>query len=157
GVVAVITVTLASTVGTSSVPIAIGSTAGVLPNGTAATVSGTGGAIAVQSSGQVTLSSLGCSPSSLAPSTNATCTVTLTGAGPKGGSKVALSDNNSALSVPGSVTVSAGATSATFTASAGSVSGNQSVTITASLNGKSATTTVTISATVGVSALQCSP
>lgn len=83
--------------------------------------------------GQVdSVSQLVCAPSSLNSGVATTCTVTLNEAAPTGGTEVLLSSNNSLLSAPAnSVTVPAGATSTTFTATAGSVSSNQSVTLTA--------------------------
>ena len=83
--VAVVTVTLAST-SSSSVPISIGNMAGVLPDGTAATVSGTGGAISVQASNPAP------SITSLAPSTaiagGAAFNLTVNGSGFVSGSVV---------------------------------------------------------------------
>src|SRR6516162_7050865 len=80
----------------------------------------------------VSVSQLVCSPSSLNSGASTTCTVTLNGAAPTGGTKVLLSSNNTLLP-PGSnsVIVPAGTTSTTFTATAGSVSANQNATLTA--------------------------
>jgi galactose oxidase-like protein/Kelch motif protein len=55
-----------------------------------------------------------------------------------------VSNNTTALPVPGSVTVPANATAATFTATAGSVTTLQTAKITATLGGASTSTTVTI-------------
>jgi len=64
----------------------------------------------------VTLQSLTISPSSVWGGSNATGTVTLTGPAPAGGAVVQLrSSNTSAATVPSSVTVPAGQTSASFT------------------------------------------
>ena len=104
------------------------------------------------------LSALQCSPSTIASGDNSQCTVSLSGPAPSGGLTVALSHNSAALTVPSSVTVAAGSSSAVFNAAAASVTADQSATITASLNGKSVTSTVNISAPLPVlSALQCSP
>src|SRR5712692_4226988 len=63
-----------------------------------------------------TLSSLTLSPSSLVGGSGSTGTVTLTSAAPSGGALVSLSSSNAAVaSVPASVTIVAGATSASFT------------------------------------------
>jgi uncharacterized protein (TIGR03437 family) len=64
--------------------------------------------------------------------------VTLSIAAPPGGAVVALSSNSSAASVPATVTVPAGATSATFTVSTSTVGSNQAATITATYGGSSA-------------------
>src|SRR4029077_8836464 len=63
-----------------------------------------------------TLSSLTLNPTSVTGGNSSTGTVTLSGAAPSGGAQVALSSGNTAAArVPSSVTVAAGATSATFT------------------------------------------
>ena len=63
-----------------------------------------------------TVNALAVSPSSVVGGTSSTGTVTLTGPAPVGGALVSLSsDNTSAATVPSSVTVAAGASSATFT------------------------------------------
>jgi len=82
------------------------------------------------------VSSLACNPTHVISAATTTCTVTLTQPAPTSGSSVALSSNNSgALSAPGSVTVPANSTSATFTATAGTVTTAQTVTLTATLGG----------------------
>jgi len=65
--------------------------------------------------GSATLSSLGLNPSSVTGGSPSTGTVTLSAAAPSGGAVVTLSSSNTAVStVPSSVVVVAGATSATF-------------------------------------------
>ena len=82
------------------------------------------------------LSSLSCAPTTVPSSETSNCTVTLDGPALSGGSSVALSSsNNRLLSVPGSVTVPAGSSSADFSATAGSVSRNRRVTLTATDGG----------------------
>jgi hypothetical protein len=74
-------------------------------------------------------------------------TVTLTGAAPSGGAVVTLSSSNTAVaSVPASVMVAAGATSATFTISTQTVAASTSATITAAYGGLSKTATLTVTA-----------
>ncbi len=93
-----------------------------------------------------TLSSLSVSPTSIPSGSLSQGTVTLTGAAPSGGVILLLSsDTPSVASVPASVTVPAGSTSATFTISTYPVSGLTSVIITASdsVNQKTASLTVT--------------
>jgi len=92
----------------------------------------------------VTLSALSLSPTSVAGGNASTGTVTLSGAAPAGGAAVTLSSNNAAATVPGSVTVAAGATSATFAVSTSAVTANTTVTITGTLGvAQSASLTVT--------------
>ena len=92
-----------------------------------------------------TLSSLSLNPTSVAGGNSSTGTVTLSGAASTGGAQVALSSNNGAASVPPSVTIAAGATSATFPVNTTAVVTSTPVTISASDGGvsKSATLTVT--------------
>jgi hypothetical protein len=93
------------------------------------------------------LSSLGLSPTSVAGGNSSTGTVTLTSAAPTGGASVALSSSNTAAAtVPASVTVPAGSTSATFTVSTSSVSSNTSSTVSASYGGVTQTATLTVNA-----------
>jgi uncharacterized protein (TIGR03437 family) len=63
--------------------------------------------------------------------------VTLSAPAPSGGAVVGLSSSSSAASVPATVTIPAGSTSATFAVSAAVVTSNQAVTITASYAGAS--------------------
>lgn len=74
-------------------------------------------------------------------------TVTLNAAAPTGGALVALVSSSTIATVPASVTIPAGATSATFTVTAGAVDNNTSATVTATYGGSSASATLTV--TVG--------
>ena len=89
------------------------------------------------------LSSLQCNPGTLASGANATCTVTLSKAA-TGSTAVTSSDNSSLLTSPGSVTVASGATSASFTVTAGTITSDQSAVVTATLSGVSQTATVSL-------------
>src|SRR4029077_8164850 len=74
------------------------------------------------SPGGLTLSALSIGPTVISSGSTATGTVTLNGAAPAGGASVALSSSNTGIAtVPPSVTVPAGATSATFTITAQTV------------------------------------
>jgi thermitase len=95
----------------------------------------------------VTLQSLTISPSSVWGGSNATGTVTLTGPAPAGGAVVQLrSSDTSAATVPSSVTVPAGQTSASFTIRTTSCWGciYRVVTITATYNNTSKSAQLTI-------------
>ncbi|MBX6359880.1 MAG: DUF2341 domain-containing protein [Acidobacterium ailaaui] len=76
-------------------------------------------------------------------------TVTLNGAAPSGGTVVNLSSDNSAASVPATVTIAAGATSATFTVTTTTVSANTTANIIASSLGSSSTASLTIAPASG--------
>lgn len=107
-----------------------------------------------------TLSSVGLNPGTVVGGNTSQGTVTLSGAAPSGGAVVTLSSGNTGVAtVPASVTVAAGATSATFTVTSATVSANQSVTISGTYNGttKNATLTVTPAASLVLSSLTLNP
>jgi Concanavalin A-like lectin/glucanases superfamily/Putative Ig domain len=71
---------------------------------------------------------------------------------------VAVSDNSTALTMPTSVTLAAGATTGSFTAIAGTVTANQAVTVVATLNGSTATALVTVTPPPAtVTGMSCTP
>jgi trimeric autotransporter adhesin len=86
----------------------------------------------------------------------ATGTVTLNGPAPTGGAQVALSSNNPAATVPPSVTVAAGATSASFSVVTIPVATSTPVTLSASYGGATRTASLTV-LPPAVSALSVSP
>ena len=93
-----------------------------------------------------TLSSVTRSPTSVIGGTSSTGTVTLNGQAPAGGAVVTLSSSNTAAAqVPASVTVPAGATTATFTVTTSPMASNTSVTI-SGIYGVTRTTTLTVTA-----------
>jgi len=91
-----------------------------------------------------TVSSLTLNPANVFGGQSSTGTVTLTGPAPAGGAQVLLSSSNSAASVPSSVIVPAGATTATFTVNTSFVLISTSATISASYNGTTRTATLGI-------------
>jgi uncharacterized protein (TIGR03437 family) len=90
------------------------------------------------------LSSVTCDPTTLASGGTSTCTVLLSVAVATGTTTISLSSSDSLLSVPGSVSVPAGATTATFTATAGTISTSQTATITATYGNTSSTESMTL-------------
>ena len=95
--------------------------------------------------GPATLSSLMLNPTSVVGGNSSQGTVTLTGAAPSGGAVVTLASNNTAIAtVPASVNIAAGATSASFTVTTRSVTTSTSVAISAAYNGVTRTATLTI-------------
>ncbi|HEV2132925.1 MAG TPA: hypothetical protein VGR47_01555, partial [Terracidiphilus sp.] len=82
-----------------------------------------------------TLSGLSCTTNTFTGSGSDTCTVTLSAGAGTGGLAVSFSSSNSAVTVPASVTVPAGATSAGFTATVSAVATAQNATLTASAGG----------------------
>jgi len=89
-----------------------------------------------------TVSSLTLNPENVFGGQSSTGTVTLTGPAPAGGAQVFLSSSNGAATVPSSVIVPAGATSATFTVNTSFVLISTSATISASYNGTTRTATL---------------
>jgi hypothetical protein len=93
----------------------------------------------------VALSSLSVNPTSVTGGNSSTGTVTLSGPAPAGGAIVALSSSNTTVaSVPSSVTVAAGATTATFTVSTSAVASSTVVTISASFSGGTSSASLTV-------------
>jgi len=83
-----------------------------------------------------TLASLTLSPTSVTGGNSSAGTVTLSGPAPAGGAQVALSSSNTLVArVPSSVTITAGASSATFTVSTSPVVASTTVTISGSYGG----------------------
>ena len=93
----------------------------------------------------VSLSSLSLNPTSVMGGNSSTGTVTLSGAAPAGGAQVTLSSSNTAAArVPSSVTVAAGATSATFTVSTSAVATSTAVTISGTYGGATRSVSLTV-------------
>ncbi len=85
------------------------------------------------------IESFACATSSMTGAGTDACTVSLTAAAPVGGLTVNLSSSSGSVTVPGAVTVAAGATSAGFTASVAAITSTQTATLTASAAGLSKT------------------
>ena len=115
-------------------PTAAGSSTGTL---TLSSNSSTGSTTVVNLSGAgvSALSGLSCANGSMTAAGTDNCTVSLGAPAGSGGLTVRLASSNSAVSLPASVTVPAGATSANFAATVAAVSTATSVTLTASAGG----------------------
>ncbi len=153
GIVAVATVTL--TPGAATAAVAVSNPIAVLPDGTSLPVTATGGVITVSTTASPTVTSLSCSPSAAGPGASLLCTVKLSAAAGPGGAAVALSSNSALLSVPASVTVPAGSSSATVTVNAASFLSDQTATVTASWNGSSVNTSVSLTAAPLLTSVKC--
>jgi hypothetical protein len=91
------------------------------------------------------ISGVTCDPASLGPGAVSNCSVTLRHEAPARGSTVTLASRNPLITVPASVTVAAGTTKATFSATAATtISGNPAATVTASLDKSSQAVTITL-------------
>ncbi|HEY6342078.1 MAG TPA: choice-of-anchor tandem repeat GloVer-containing protein [Bryobacteraceae bacterium] len=104
------------------------------------------------------VSSLTFTPASITNGGSTTGTITLSGPAPSGGSVVSLSSGYPYLDVPGTVTVPAGSTSATFTATAEAfINSTETLTITATLATSSAQGTLTEIPGVAVKSISFKP
>ncbi|MFM7187615.1 MAG: beta strand repeat-containing protein, partial [Armatimonadota bacterium] len=128
------------TASTVTIPSNINATVRATCNGTTAT-----GTIAVQAPKP---SSVAYNPTLLTGGKSGVGTVTLNGKAPAGGYEVLLTADNGIFTIPASVTVAEGATSATFPVSALVVDTDTVVTTTASANGTTITKTITVAAPV---------
>jgi uncharacterized repeat protein (TIGR03803 family) len=98
------------------------------------------------------------SPNTVFPGSSSTGTVTLSAPAPSGGAPVALSSSNDgAVTVPPSVTVPAGASSATFTALTASYVDNAVVKVFASLGGVGISSTLTVARGTTLASLSLNP
>ena len=152
GVVAVLTVTLSAA--SSGATISVTNALSASTAGSAIQTTATGGTITTGV--PLSLTSLRCNPGTVASGASTTCTVSLNQSA-SSGTTVTLSDNNALLTIPASVAVPAGASSANFTATVGTITTTQSATITATLNRASQSTTLSLAAPMLVSALACNP
>jgi hypothetical protein len=128
------TVTTTS-VSSATAAVLTGSYAGVSRNAT----------LTVQPAAVAVPSSLALQPSRVVGGRGAAGVLRLSAAAPAGGLAVALSSSNTAwATVPGNVTVAAGATSATFPIATTTTTRNRSVTLSARAAGKTVSATLTI-------------
>ena len=107
---------------------------------------GKSAALTVQPAATVTLATLTLQPSKVAGGSHASATIGLTAPAPSGGFLVTLASSNPALAtVPASVTIAAGASSATFPVDTAPTRKNRSVTLSASSGGRTLNATLTVS------------
>lgn len=158
GIAAVVSVTLPSTA-SGTVSLGVSNTVGTSPAGAAVSLVGTGGVISVSTvvNPPVGILSETCTPTALTLGATATCSVTLNASAPSGGSLVSISTDNAVLRVPGSVTVAAGSSSASFTVTAGNYTAPQTAVVTASLGSSSQTATLSLVTSAVLSSLSCTP
>ena len=90
------------------------------------------------------LTGVSVSPASVIGATSAQGTATIGGPAPTGGAVVLLGSSSAAATVPASVTIAAGATSATFTIATSAVAASAPATISASYGGITKTATLTV-------------
>jgi hypothetical protein len=101
--------------------------------------------------------SIACSPSTIPSGWVTNCTAQVSAGAPSSGATIALASNNPLLIVPASLTIPSGGTSATFTASSGTISSNQAATVTATYNASSPSATISLLGPTVVSSFACNP
>ena len=159
--VASVSVSVTVAAGTRTVTFTI--TAGTVNANTNATITATtnnssGTATITVTPPAAVLSNLTTVVTSVTGGVPVTGTVVLTSPAPTGGAVVTLSSSSTTIgTVPASVIVAAGATSATFTITTSAVTAASSLTITATRNGVSKTATITVNPVRVVSTLTLNP
>ncbi len=128
-------------------PTAAGAATGALTL-TSNSSTGTSTAVSLSGTGVPALTGLNCTSSSMAGAGTDACKVTLNAAAASGGFPVSVASNNSAVTVPATVTVAAGATAVSFSAAVSSVSTVQTVTLAGNAGGASKTFALQLGATV---------
>ena len=155
GQVAVATFQISGQPSSNPISIQLTSVVASTAGGTSIPSSGSTGTITLPVS--VSLSTLNCTSLTINTPGSTPCTVSLNGTAPAGGFPISLSSNNTNLTLPSSVTVAAGQTSNSFTATAAQVSANQSGVVTASAGGVNRTNTISLVAPAQLSSLACAP
>ena len=153
GVIARVSVSLTQATG-GSLSIGLSNVIGAAPDASEIPLTGSGDSIFIVDS--MSASGLSCLPTSLASGGTTTCTVTISEPAPSGGVSLPLSSSNTLLTLPGSVSVLSGATSAVFTAIAGNINAVQVATVMASLSGTWVSSSITLDAPT-VTSLACNP
>jgi hypothetical protein len=141
-IVASIVLTLANSTLDTSTTVQLANGVSADSTGASIATSVSGGTVTILQIPQ--LSGISCSGASLTPLIGSTCTVTLTSPAPGGGATIALNASPIGASVPTSVTVAPGSTSASFAVAADILSAVTAVTLTASYSGASATFDLTV-------------
>ncbi len=130
-------------------PAASGPASGQLAIASNAT-SGSSATVALSGTGVPVLTALTCVNGSITGAASDSCSITLNAAAGSNGLAVNLTSNSSAIVVPGSVNIPAGANSAEFTAVASPVTAPQAASLTASVGGVAETFAVQLDAALQV-------
>ena len=122
-----------------------------------ATVSSSNTTFSLNVTGPAAVSSVSCTPQTIAPGAWSTCTVSLTSAVLSGNLEVPLTSSNPSVTVPGSVVIQAGNTSATFNATVAAGAANGTSVVAAGAGASTHTTTLTIDRNANSPTLACTP
>ncbi len=126
----------------------------VANDGTGASVAASGAALNLPS---LTLTGLTCNSSMLMSGGTIQCSVNFNFPIPAGGLTLQVSSSSAQLNIPSTIAVPAGATSQSFSISAGTIGANGVATITTTAAGSSKTVTLALNSVAAISGLQCTP
>jgi hypothetical protein len=153
GIVAQVAVNLAPATTSSSTTIQLAGAVAASSAGTSLPTTASAGVIAILQP-LPTLTSLGCSPSSVVATGPLSCTIALSGPAPAGGFSVSLSSNSAEVSVPSTLLIAAGSASGVFTATVKSVAAPGTAVLTALAGSVSKTASIVLAAPL-VTSLSC--
>ena len=155
GTLATATFQIASNPSNNTIPIQVTGVVAATGAGSSIPASGASGSVSISSA--VALSTVNCSNLTITTPGSSPCTVTLNSAAASGGFAVQLSSNSGSLTVPASVTVAPGQTSASFTATAAQVSSSQTAIVTAGTGAAAKTVTLSLTLSTQLTTLSCAP
>ena len=161
GVLGTATFQLAASTSSSSVPVQFSGAYAALATGSNVAVTANNSIITVLPG--AALGSLSCNPTTVTGSGTVSCSVSLSSPAPASGAAIAVSSNSTRLSVPASVTIPAGGSSANFTATAASGTTAVTATVSASYGGVTRTASILLQASApaqtqpALSAIACNP
>lgn len=158
GVIATASFTVSSTAGASSVVEIAGAKAASLAGAGVGAVGSSGTLTITSSTSSNHITKLSCTPASLVPPATTICTVTLASAGVSP-VKVTLGLTGGAtnLTLPASITLPAGATSATFSLQAAASPTATNAVVVATLDGSSVSVSIPLQPQRAIKALACTP
>ena len=148
--VATLTFTVSDLPSGNTIPVTLSGFASAA-DGTSIPVMASGASLSVVNSSGTgpSLSGLSCSPLIVTGPASTSCSVALTGSAGDSGFPINLSTDNSSVAVPPTITVAAGASSATFAANVTQVTASQSATLTAAAAGVTKTVSLNLSPSTG--------
>ena len=140
GVVAVASVSVAAAPANSNAVLELTAGSAAARNAASLSTASTGATVSIGPG----LNGFSCAAASLNPQSSSTCKVALTSPALSGGAKITLSASPADVTMPSSITLPQGATSGTFTVTAGIVKSSTSVTLKASYSSVNETFGLTI-------------
>ena len=157
GNIAMVTFHVSASTSAASSPVAISQALGAATDGSLVGIFASLTSLTIIQTVVQNVAGLVCGPATLTTPATASCTVTLTAPAPANGLTVALSSDDGSLTVPASVPVASGSSSASFNAVASAVFANKDVHVTAKVNNTSKTAALTLTALPVASGMVCNP